>query len=423
MALFVATALGLALTAGFGLGVWLLLARTEGVSLLGANWLAFVQVHGQVQLFGFAGLFVMGVGFHFLPRLRGAALPARRLVGASYGLTLAGIACRAVAQPTLALPGRAPILLAGGALLVAGTTVFAATAIGRLRSGVNPHRRDEIVIGLGLAAMPVAALLSALEMVGSAPLVADQAADDRTVWAMLLGSLATTIFGVWARLAPGFVATPPAPPARLLWGAGLWLAGVLAFSSGQPPGAMLAAAGLLLTTRALGIYGATIARQPLAGHARLTRLAVRSAFAWAVAGSALLVVEAAGIGPASSFLNLSAARHAFALGFVTLMLYGVGARALPNFLGRDLWSLPLQGAVLVLANLGVALRVVPQALGLAGTAWDVAVAASGLVAYAALAAFALNILRTARARPPQPRVVLRAGAVPIDLLDPRDRSR
>ena len=51
------------MTAGVGLGLWLLLARVWGVTLLGASWLALVQVHGLVQLFGFTGLFAAGIGF------------------------------------------------------------------------------------------------------------------------------------------------------------------------------------------------------------------------------------------------------------------------------------------------------------------------------------------------------------------------
>ena len=264
---------------------------------------------------------------------------------------------------------------------------------------------------LGVVAMPLAALLAASETIGQAPLVVDAAVDDRVVWAMLLGCLATTIFGVWARLAPGFVATPPARSAPLLAGVALWEAGVLALVVGAPLGAALLLAGVLVTTTALGVYGTTIARQPLAGHARLTRLAVRSAFAWAAAGTSLLVLDAAGVGPASSFLAVSAARHALGLGFVTLMLYGVAARALPSFVGRRLWSLRLQGACLLLANTGVALRVIPQTLALAGAAADGLVPSLGSIAYAALVAFALNVVRTLRSVSVPEGVVARHGAV------------
>jgi hypothetical protein len=161
-------------------------------------------------------------------------------------------------------------------------------------------------------------------------------------------------------------------------------------------------AGVLTLVWALGVFGATIAKQRLVSHARLTRLAVRSAFVWAVVGSALLAaydIRAELGGADASYLELSAVRHAFALGFVTLMIYGVAARALPSFLGRHNWSERLQLATIVLANAGVALRVIPQALGADGDAANGSVAASGALAYAALAIFAANVIRTVFGRP------------------------
>ena len=67
-------AMGLALTAGFGLGMVLFLHLAAGQST-GLWWVAAVQAHGHIQLFGWAGMFALGVGLYFLPRLRGC--PAR----------------------------------------------------------------------------------------------------------------------------------------------------------------------------------------------------------------------------------------------------------------------------------------------------------------------------------------------------------
>ena len=76
------------------------------------------------------------------------------------------------------------------------------------------------------------------------------------------------------------------------------------------------------------------------------------------------------------------------------MIFGVAARALPSFLGRRNWSERLQLATLLLANAGVALRVLPQGLGADGGTASFVVAVSGVLAYAALAVFAMNVLRT-----------------------------
>lgn len=396
---------------GFGLGLWLLFARVWGISLLGADWLALVQVHGLLQLFGFAGLFAMGVALHAVPRFRGAPPPSRTLVWITYFGTLGGLALRSIAQPMPDLPGRTTLLVIGGASLGLGTLAFGVAAVRSLVSGRNPHRADELLIGAGICAVPIAALLVSLEMLGSAPVVVDQVTDDRAVWLMLLGGLSTLIFGVWARLAPGFVASRPPKPRLLIVGGTLWLAGVIVQASGVALGPWLLLIGLAALTGATGLLGPGIAHQPLHGHARLTRLGVRSAFAWAFIG--LAIISAGTFGLASSYLQVSAARHALALGFVTLMIYSVASRALPAFLGRRLWSTRLQAATLTVANVGVALRVVPQLAAGTDALSDALVGLSGILAYVALVLFTLNVVRTLRG-PSAPAVV--AGApVPLEI--------
>ncbi|MDP9252917.1 MAG: NnrS family protein [Chloroflexota bacterium] len=402
---------------GFGLGLWLLLARVWGVSLFGMNWLALVQVHGLLQLFGFAGLFAMGVALHALPRFRGAAPAPTALVWIAYLGTLGGLALRSIAQPTPDLPARSAVLLIGGALLCAGTLAFSVAALRSLVTGRNPHRPDELLIGAGICALPIAALLVALEMAGSASVIVDQGTADRAVWVMLLGGLSTLIFGVWARLAPGFVASMPAKPRLLITGGTFWLAGVFTLALGLALGPWLLLAGFAALTRAMGVFGAGIARQPLHGHARLTRIGVRSAFLWALVGLAILAAGTLGL--ASSYLQVSAARHALALGFVTLMIYVVASRALPAFLGRRLWSLRLQAATLAVANLAVAMRVGPQLLEGTGAPSDAIVGLSGLLAYSALVLFTLNVARTLRG--PSAQVVAAGAPVPLEIRFDRGR--
>lgn len=398
IALFVVSALAIALTAGFGLGLWLLLARTAGLTTGDIPWLALVQVHGTIQLFGFAGMFLMGVGLHVLPRFRGAPATPRALAAAAYAATVSAIVLRAISQPVLSFPGREVLLPLSGLLFVIGTSAFALGALRALLRGTNAHRADELVIGAGVLAAPVAALLFLGEFPLKGPgLLADQRADDRAGWTMLLVCLMTAIFGVWARLAPGFTAAPPPRRIPLLAGAALWLVGAAGVAGGIALAPLVLLAGLATLAWALGVFGATIARQRLVSHARLTLLAVRSATAWALAGGGLLAwygLRAVATGAEPSYLETSAARHAFALGFVTLMIFGVAARALPSFVGRRNWSERLQLVTLVLANAGLALRVVPQGLGLVGGAADASVAASGALAYAALVVFAVNVLRT-----------------------------
>ncbi len=70
---FVWAAIWLTLTAGFGTGALLFGVLAAGVPV-GLWWPVHAQIHGHAQVFGWLGLMVIGVGLHFLPRLRGANL-------------------------------------------------------------------------------------------------------------------------------------------------------------------------------------------------------------------------------------------------------------------------------------------------------------------------------------------------------------
>ena len=91
-----------------GAGGGFLLATILTLSLafsvpLGAWWEAVAQAHGHLQVYGWAGLFVLGVALHFLPRLRGTPLVGARLVPWLLSMIIASLILRAVAQPVLSM--------------------------------------------------------------------------------------------------------------------------------------------------------------------------------------------------------------------------------------------------------------------------------------------------------------------------------
>jgi hypothetical protein len=336
----------------------------------------------------------MGVGLHLLPRLRGARPPRLLIHYVVYALAVAGVLLRAVAQPVPALPGREFVLAIAAFCGIAAALLFAVTTLRVLASGDNPHRPDELVIAAGVIALPLAAGLAAAGSIDGWPLVIAQDADDRATWVMLLACLGTLIVGVWSRLAPAFVAARPYDLQLLRAGTILWLLGSVGVATAIPLAALALTTGAVVLLFALGVWGPTIARQPLRGHARLTRLALRSAFSWAVVGGLVLLAADLGLLP-GTFLTDSAARHAFGLGFVTLAIYGVAGRALPSFLRRDLASTRLHFGAVIATDLAVAMRVVPQVLDLGGIGNPI-VALSGVFAYAGMLAFAINLVRTLR---------------------------
>src|SRR5438270_4489941 len=109
---------------------------------VGAWWPAAAQVHAHVQLFGWAGLMVLGVAFHFLPRLRGRPLAHREWAPAVLWLLAGGLLLRSVAQPLLGLADtlvwRVALVLSG-ALELAGLTTAVGILVQTFRGA--PHVR------------------------------------------------------------------------------------------------------------------------------------------------------------------------------------------------------------------------------------------------------------------------------------------
>src|SRR5205823_6177244 len=89
---------------GFALATVLTLAPLVGVPI-GLWWTATVQTHGHLQLFGWAGLFVVGVALYFLPRLRGAPLAWPALLPWMLGVLISSLILRFISQPLLVVTG------------------------------------------------------------------------------------------------------------------------------------------------------------------------------------------------------------------------------------------------------------------------------------------------------------------------------
>lgn len=395
LALFLVTSVVIAIVAGFGLGWWLMLYQTFGVPLPAAGWLAMVQVHGHMQLMGFAGLLVMGIGYRLLPRFRQAPQPSARLILVSYLLVAIGVALR-TAQLADPSGGRTLLLLLSGALEIAGAVVYASTVIRTLADGDAAHRTDELLMAGGAAWLPVAAMwnLVSLEPVLRGGPLAGADADAATVAALLIGVVGGHILGVSVRLNSGFIAAKLVPDRVVLFAAAFWTVGTFLVVIGVNSGAvllLLAAVALFLT---VGVIGGSRAARPLPEHAQVTMLAFRSAYAWLVIGLALFALDA--VTPDGSHPFVVAGRHALAIGFLGSMAYGVGARLLPTLTGGAAMPVNAVRWAILLTNVAAVLRAGVELVGPSTTIAAVALALSGPVGVAGLFLFLLAAVRTVR---------------------------
>jgi uncharacterized protein involved in response to NO len=400
---FVRAASGLALVGGFGLGGALGLALWQGLPL-GTWWLAASQAHGHVQLVGWAGLVVLGVGLHFMPRLRGAPLARPALARPALGLLAGGLAARLVAQPALALGGsfRGPwwaLLVLSGVAELAGAVVVIGMLAVTARNGPPLDARAGLRPVLPFFALGLASLLAALAVgaLGLAAVDANGLVDGRldafAVRLALEGFLVPTAVGMSMRTFSLYFRTHLPRLGTMRVGLALWVGGpLLDVAGGEPLGLAAQAAGVACWVIGLGVFGRRQPRprDPTPAWAPIP-LHARAAYGWLVIAALLKTGRALALlgGPALA-AGPDAERHALGAGFVTLLIFGVGAEMLPGFARRPLRHPGLPWATLVLGNAAALLRAAAAlAPDLGEPALGALIGAAGLCGIAAVACFAI----------------------------------
>jgi uncharacterized protein involved in response to NO len=400
-----AASLALGVLGGFALATVLTVSRALRLPE-GAWWPAMAQAHAHLQLYGWVGLFVLGVAFHFLPRLRGAPLAAARGVPWILGSLVSALVLRAISQPLVALGGaglwRGALALSGlleAAALLGSVGLLAAT----LRSGPPLTSRPALrsilpfvpcaFASLGLAGLVNAAntLMAAVAPVGTVP----TASDDLNVALGLFGFLVPVALAMSARSLPMYAGLD-AFPRSLLWPlAGAYLVGLALFCAGTVGGlvpgtwsGVCAGLGMLLLGAVLLAFVvaflrlmrrrgrlpervARLAPAPeTAARTYQTHIAgergafgpfvplIGSAYLWALLGGILLVLDGGALLLAvAPPVSLDVARHTLAVGFIALLLCGVSQRMIPGFSGGRISAPTLVTATLWLGNGAAVLRV------------------------------------------------------------------
>ncbi|TAK37039.1 MAG: DUF1858 domain-containing protein [Chloroflexota bacterium] len=425
--IFIKTALIVALTAGWTLGAvsLSLLAWGPGLSV---NWVGLFQAHGYAQLFGWIGLFIMGVAYHVLPRLKATELYSRKLALASYWLMLVGLVLRAVGQPFLAgVPGGV-VLVVGAVCLLGGASVFVYVLLRTIARSPQPRAFFESYLLAGAVWFWLSTLLGLAGSVEAASLglaVLSASWNAAFLHASMAGFITMFILGITLRTVPAFLGLRAGN--QKAFGVIFWVmnAGValtvgldlasaaLGFSASSQ---LLAAGPILELVAAWGfVYNLNLFRKPAVtfGDASLDRSYepfIKVAYLWFLYATAIPAVVAAaqlvGAGSALDFLTASY-RHALTIGFISLMTMGMASRMVAVFVGVRLHSPRLLYAALVLVNVGaigrVLIQLVPGPFG--GTA-NAMLGASGLVALAGLALFVYNIWRTMDVSQPQKEVAV-----------------
>ena len=355
---FVAGAVFFGLVVGFPLGLTLAYASAQE-STLGGRWAALAQVHGHLQLMGWFGLFVMGMGYRLVPRFTGVKVRPAFLPPLTFVLVAAGLALRAVAQPFADGDGWAALFVLSAVMEAAGDLLFSATVLRCLALG----RRDEFLyspyFAAGAAWLAAASILNLVFVTGAA-LDGERTIDATRSLALgfvlLYGFASMFIFAVSLRAFPIFFNRRPAPRQAAL---GVWLlanGAIAAYTAAvlwrsydlSADSRLLQTAGFLGTALAL-IAMVGILRvfegQPLRLRvsARRSMRFVRSAFAWLLLAAALQVFSAVRAlldARLPAYYEVDAVRHFLALGFVSMMIIGMALLVMPRLAMRRAQARP-----------------------------------------------------------------------------------
>ncbi len=449
---FLTAALAVAIFGGFAIATYLALALGFGLPL-GSVYPALIQAHGHAQLLGWAGLFIIGVSLHFVPRLASVPIARPRWIGCLLWLIIGGLIFRLVGQPALALLPRTPasafvawLVAASGGLEEAGILLYLVVLLPSVRGVGDPRTQPAFAavrpyLGATVAGWFVYASLDfllVLDLAERGAAVVNFGWDRWIVQSFIALVLLPAAMAHSVRLLPMVLALPtPRWPVRGTAYAYLVGVGLQLIASALPLLGVVASAEGPLSSLGLLIKGGVLLwfvwqldvltrLRPVDRPARFLRTGpdrpptrpglpdfgefgrferlVYSAYAWLVLAAISEMVNGGatllGRGP---LIADDPIRHMYLLGFITLLILGVSVRMLPGFLGQKAVASPaLVEGTYWLGNAATICRVLPPLLPAAlfafapaaARAAQFAFAFSGLLGLCAVLCLAGNLWRT-----------------------------
>lgn len=452
---FIWTSLTTAIAGGFAFGAYLAVVIAYGFPA-GQGFYALIQTHGHLQLVGWAGVFIMGISLHFIPRLASFPLPHPERMNYILWLMVPGLLFRAVGGTVLASFEESPLfvplswLVGASGLLEAGAIVlYVSLLIGTMRGSDQVRRLPAIgavkpffsMMAVGWILYACLNLFVLLHMALTGATAVDSVWNEFAVHAFISLVLLPVAFALSVRLFPLYLALPAPDWPVYRIGCAYLLSVVLQLVPAAPILAGLAPDVTRLIV-ALGtlLKGSVILwfvwqldlltrRRPLGRHARFLdtgpdrpptrpglpdygefgrfeRL-VYAAYTWLVLAAFVELLSGAAIVLGYSIpVSADAIRHMYLLGFITHLIFGASVRMLPGFMRtKRVASAALVDATFWLGSAAAVCRVVPllspdwlfDRLPAADLLVQTIFAISGILGWGAVACLAVNLRQTAHA--------------------------
>lgn len=375
---FFTAAIAVTLTLGAGWGAWLLWRIGFAHSFTGVSVHA-VNAHGLAQVYGWVGLFIVGFAYQFFPRLLHAPSLSARQTAPVFALQLGGLALATLALDLAGTWSLArPAALVGGLTVAAAATWFARHMRATFRAAAAPGGVWRWYAGTAIAFFVASTLASAFHAwITMGASTKDELVQAVGTWQAPLRDLQVhgmalfMILGVSLRLLPALLGVPAVPEPRARRAYFVLLASVVGetalFLAYRLTGQHWIAALLLLPWLGLFAGAAMIAASlrlwgPFKDDDRTNKF-LRAAYAWLFVSLAMLLLLPAYqalVHIPFSHAWYGATRHAITVGFVSLMIMGMGARFTAALNAHDRFALSRLVGPFVLVNVGCLLRVTLQ---------------------------------------------------------------
>lgn len=396
-----------------------------GKSFLQMNLLPSIHAHAHAMIFGWVGLFVMGFAYQSFPRFKNTTLWRPDLANRSFYLMLAGIVAFMAAE--LLSPRPLAFLLAAFSSLVelAAILIFLTVLYQTARKSLEPHNRYEKFIAGSFIWFLVQAILNDFFFFAKATAISPKVLIMRIALIdgplrdiQVLGFAALIIAGVSQRFVPAVYGLGKAERDRqnlIFWLMnGSLLLDIacyvlfltthnLFFAFGLEAAYILMPVWAILLAKQLGVF-----RSPT--QPDRTFKFIRAAYVWLIFATAMMpffVVYGALTHQVFAHSYLGAQRHAFTVGFISMMILGVSSRVAPILAGVDAKKLGSLWGVFLLFNFGSAARVILQILTdfVPRIAYPL-VGFTGFIEVTALAWWGIELWRTMnRAKTERPKVL------------------
>jgi len=377
---FFKAAIVIVLSVGALWGAINLLQIAQGGTFLQVHLVPAIQAHAHAMIFGWMGLFVMGFAYQSFPRFKYVTLWRADLANLTLYLMLIGIASRVAAEMLQPMPVGVGLGILAAATELAAITMFIIIILKTAQQSVEPHQIYEKFIFGAFFWFFIQAIVSDLlffakvTVAGVDQLVMRIALIDGPLRDIqLLGFGALIIAGVSQRFVPAVygLGNPRHDRQALIF----WLINgslildvasyVLLFSTSN----LYFSIGLELAFILMAVWAGLLVMQirVFAKTSEIDRSLkfIRAAYGWLLVSMAMLpffLVYGVLTHQGFSHAFMGSYRHAYTVGFVSMMILGVSSRVVPILAGLDSKRISFLWGPFILLNVGCGGRVVLQIL-------------------------------------------------------------